>query len=367
MEQKRQTYLDLVKLFAILIVVFRHCMQKYVVNYEYGALSNAIWLIQMPIFFVVSGILSPNKDKFPTTESFFISLLKKIFVYLWPIVTFTIISAWTLNQSPESLGGSFVGFFQDPTSNLWFLWVLFWCVALFDVSIFVSSRFHNESFSEWFPLITSFVVLCVLLVLYYFKAFSGEFLGLKLWLFYLPFYSLGYSFRIFKKWKLFSGENTKLRNVVVWVSLGVFMFSYLFISFYFPSVAKFDDSNVFYVAIRIFGSLCGSLLFIVVFYYLSRFQFLSKISKGGRFTLECYYFHILINRLIPSLSEGTAVAIQWGYVFGLFFFLIAVTAVAIIISYFVPFLHLLVWGKSWSKYSFEKQFVSKLKVVPYSR
>jgi hypothetical protein len=78
-------------------------------------------------------------------------------------------------------------------------------------------------------------------------------------------------------------------------------------------------------------------------------HFFKQISKGGRFTLECYYFHFFFIALIPDISEFSP-ELKWCFVC-LYFLAVVVSVAAMIgIVYFIPYLHLLLFGKDWGKF-----------------
>jgi len=121
-EEGRNKSIDLIKLIASLIVIFGHCMMHHISDASSTPLYNFIWLTQMPLFMFASGFVANKKQKFLTIKSYFLIELKHFFVLVIPCLTYLVLTSLIYKKN---IGSSFVDFFYDPQTNLWFLWVLF--------------------------------------------------------------------------------------------------------------------------------------------------------------------------------------------------------------------------------------------------
>lgn len=136
-DASRQSYLDLAKFFAIVLVVAGHVMQYCVSEGESSYVFNFIWLLQIPLFMVVAGMLATKPSKVETASQLGLQLLRKATHYLVPCVSWIFVASaiWKTNPWPR-----FYDFYLNPESNLWFLWVLFLLSSLFTVGIYIGNR-----------------------------------------------------------------------------------------------------------------------------------------------------------------------------------------------------------------------------------
>lgn len=142
MENKKSRELlpDVLRGFAILLVVLGHCIQEgsgeqYSAQalYFYDKLYQFIYSFHMPLFMMVSGYLSWSSMKRAKTWQDRWQLLKRravallVPIFLWTLVdcvrTMMIHSINGLEQ-PQNLLFWYV---NSALNNLWFLWAVFWC------------------------------------------------------------------------------------------------------------------------------------------------------------------------------------------------------------------------------------------------
>ncbi len=343
LEDGRNKAIDFLKLYASILVILGHSMFKFIsIGAFANPLYNCIWLTQMPLFMFLSGFLNIKKEKYSKFNLYLYKEAKNALILLWPCFTFMlIICAWY----QTSLFEQFKLFYQTP--NLWFLWALFIIHLVFDFGLYLANKIKNK-FSIVMPLITSISVSLIIVVLSFLlkDRFDFSVLSLKLIAYYIPFYCFGYLFHFLlpkiNKWKIAS-------LIVIALAFIILAFE----CFYFKSIQEFDDGNIKYVAIRYIGSISAIIVSLFIANYLTKLKFISRLSKFGQYSLQSYYLHIIFLRLI-NFSSGE-VALQYLLSFGVTAIMIAMTAGALIIMYFIPYLHLLVFGRSKSIYKFEKK------------
>ena len=179
--------------------------------------------------------------------------------------------------------------------------------------------------------------------------FDFSILSLKLIAFYTPFYCVGYIFYLL----VTHLKETKLLIIAFHLLFIVCSGVALFVCIYFDSIYYFDDSNVKYLFIRMFSSLCSIYCLFYLVNYIVKFKTICKISKLGAFTLQSYYLHIIYIRYLTFSSPF--VHQQWFISIGVFFLLISMVIATVAVVYFIPYLHLILFGKSFSKYKIEKK------------
>lgn len=347
---KRNYSLDLLKLFAMVLVVFWHCMARYIDDYGATPLSNFVWLLQIPLFFIVSGFLSPTSSKIFSLSNLLSDLGKKALFYLWPVFTFLFLKTFAFGYFDRDFGQAMLTFFRDPETGLWFLWVLFWIAFVFDIGVYLSSK-TKGIFQKIIPFFVCFFVFALCLFLFLKGYVEGTFLGIRYFIYYLPFYCLGSLYRIFKNiTKIPRKTESWIKAIAFFVSLLIFLFEI----FYFKSIVSFPDSGIF-VFYRVFGSICGCYAVSVGMSLLSKIQFFVFLSRAGKYSLEMYYLHMLFLMLMPPSDSALSLFQQWGMAFGIWAALISITFAVLAVIYFVPFSHLLFFGKSFSFYQFEKK------------
>ena len=142
-------------------------------------------------------------------------------------------------------------------------------------------------------------------------------------------------------------------NVISYIIIALMTSVLLFECFYFKSIYEFDDSRISLLLIRIIGSVCAILVCTFLANLLCKFKTQRIISKCGAFTLESFYIHLLFLRHM-KFSTGNGF-IYYFQSFGVSLLLLAIVAFITIVMYFVPYFHLLIFGKSFSRYEFEKK------------
>ncbi len=345
---KRVYSVDLLKLFASLLVILSHCYNKYVNNFE-TPFSNYIWLTQMPLFMAASGLVFADRTKFTTIKDYLYRELRNVVTLLIPCFTFLVISTII---SQKNILNSFVEFYLNPETNLWFLWVLFLVHVIFDFGLYLSNKISNRYLRFALPyVISAFISVTIFVLILVFKdGFDSNILCVRLLAFYLPFYCLGTLIR-----ELLTRINfeTKLNKILLICISAVSLAVLLFEIIYFKSIYAFDDSNIKYMLIRVIGSVSSIIVHIVLFDLICNLAFFRRISKYGAYSLESYYLHILWIRLFTYSS--TDIATQYLQFFGTFVFLVLLVILTLVITYFVPYLHLVLFGRSKSMYAFEKR------------
>ena len=165
----RNPFLDALKAYSIILVVFGHCIQygsghTFVENnlYYENVFFQAIYSFHMPLFMLISGFLfgfSIKKGWAENTRKKFHSLLVPSFV--WAILSVALSMAHNfVHNEPITLLVFAKSYLTSALFSLWFLWALFGCsllVALINrfckdsiwiyAAIFIASFFIPDSFS----------------------------------------------------------------------------------------------------------------------------------------------------------------------------------------------------------------------------
>lgn len=366
MAQTRKTYLDVMKFSAICCVVLCHCMPKYIENYSANVIYNFIWLFQMPAFFFVSGFLHVKKEKISTTKSMWKYILKRLRTYCIPIITFFIFDSLingnycSIQEYFSVVTSKMIKWPFDITISLWFLFVL----AIFSIS----SLFITYIVARMNKIIDKIIFVIFSLLFFelmfgvLFAFFGGDFLGSKYIMYYSIFFLLGYFTEFINSF--FENKNKKLKNIRIFVCIITGLIS-LLICIFVKDIANFSDTNILHLFIRVAGSIT-----IVLFVYLLLKIILKDkkniISTLGQYTLEVYYIHIFVNRIIilpgasPNYYESTFS--QWKITLLAFIIILACSYIINFVIQYVPYLHYIIFGTKGNKLSlFNRKEVEQCK------
>ena len=354
--QKRFVYIDLLKLFASILVIFSHCVIKFIDGGTANPFFNFIWLTQMPIFMFTSGFLNITQEKYSTLKKFFKIQIKNAISLLVPCLSFLFVSS-AINNS--NIIDSFIKFYFDPQTNLWFLWALFVIHFIFDIGLYFSNFIRNK-FSQFFPVFLA-LLICAFATISMFipnNNFNYSILSIKLICYYIPFYCFGFLFHKIIKNNFFISKGGKIISLVLFLICLIIL---LFECLYFKSIYSFSDNSIKEIFIRILGSFASIYVVFTSFYTVSKMKFFKKIAFLGSYSLQSYYLHIIFlgffNFSIPGVFS------QWLSTFAIACILIIMIALSLLLIYFIPFSHLFLFGKSFSFYKIEKQMFERRKQI----
>jgi fucose 4-O-acetylase-like acetyltransferase len=177
----RDNSVDLLKVFAIALVVVGHSIQYSLPHFDSNVVYRFIYSFHMPLFMFISGYLGFSrkiKDRF---------LYKKFRRLVVPFLAWTVIYSvyYSWKELVSGNFNSFIEYFQDfvkspGNGGLWFLWVLFLVFAAYSILK------KAKPFYGW-CLLAVFSLQAVSYVLH-----GADFLGVSMFCFYLPFFFAGY-------------------------------------------------------------------------------------------------------------------------------------------------------------------------------
>lgn len=140
---EREILPDILRGFAIILVVFGHCIQegsgesyRNEALYFSDRLYQFIYSFHMPLFMIISGYLSwgsihkanGRKERTALLKRRAASLLTPVF--LWTAVDYIrILISNYINGEPQPEALIFV-YFYNALNNLWFLWAVWWCFCI---------------------------------------------------------------------------------------------------------------------------------------------------------------------------------------------------------------------------------------------
>lgn len=283
----RNITIDVLRGIAILLVVLGHTMTGCTDNSESSFLFNALWTIQMPLFFLISGYVTKYSRPAATLKDYIEFVGKKTFSYLLPWATWTFLIRGIIFGETSYLNIKFIMFNMD--TGYWFLFSLWTIVMIYGTARFICKKIADNR-SELFRFLIftlGYLLGMVILVLIGVK-FGLKFLCIKLTLYYMPFYFLGYMFSEFKKridiTKIsFATESVVAFAFAVWIAL--------MLRFNFYAI----DENLTGIMLRITASLFGSVavcgLISKSIKKINSLKIWKFLSYAGKKSLEIYLMH----------------------------------------------------------------------------
>ncbi|MDE6364692.1 MAG: acyltransferase [Lachnospiraceae bacterium] len=320
-KKKREVLPDLLRGFAIILVVLGHCIQEgsgAAVQMEQlyfcDRLYQWIYSFHMPLFMIVSGYLNWKSIKQSTESRELFSLMKRrlvsliIPIFLWTGVDYIrilLLNALNRNAQPEAL--IFV-YFYNALHKLWFLWAVWWCFLLVCVVHYI---FRDHVLVYVFGFLLLFVI--------------PDGLGLGAYKYMMPYFLFGYYSHDLMKWKQWKLDFKPKIWIILITGLAfavLFVYyneSFLIYTTGYKLVGKQVTRQLWIDFYRMLIGFAGSFFFILVWQYLavscSKFQGMSILRQLGADSMGIY---ILSEYLVIFLVQRFAWNKQPSYILNVF-------------------------------------------------
>lgn len=185
----RNDFVDIVRGIAMLLVVLGHTITGCSVGSQDSFLYNVIWSLQMPLFVLISGYVTRYSRGCYDGKSLKQYVYRRTLAYLLPWAVWTFLIRGLICGNNYFLNPSWVCYNMD--SGYWFL-VTIWTISIcFGLSEFFAKKLFHSINKE--IMATSFLLGLFGIVLLAIGMLAGmNFSGIKLTLYYIPFYWIGY-------------------------------------------------------------------------------------------------------------------------------------------------------------------------------
>lgn len=195
---KRNNNVDIIRGIAMLLVVLGHTISGTVESYENKFLYKIIWSLQLPLFFIISGYVTRYSKPIDSANSYFKYLKKRTLSYILPWIVWSfLVRGLILNQSYYY---NFRHLLWHMDYGYWFLVSLWTIIIIYGLSDWLTHRNKPKSVntSIIFHLVYSAIGVLLLSIIGYIVGFS--FLSIKLSIYYMPLFMLGYIFGQIQTW-----------------------------------------------------------------------------------------------------------------------------------------------------------------------
>ena len=338
----RNEYIDVIRGLAMLMVVLGHTMTGCVKDSEQSFLFNIIWSLQMPLFILVSGYVTRYSRKAGTWRDLLEFIKRRTVSYILPWAVWTFLIRGLIFGKKHLLDIKYLLWNMD--SGYWFLTAIWTISIIFGISQFFAEKLAKKKTGKVAIAAAVFAFGMAALLAVGLKA-GISFFGIKLTLYYMPFYFAGYLYGEYQDSILGKGYGAKTVEAVVAVCSAVWI----------TLLAKYNiyglsDGAAGAVIIRAIASFAGCIAIFGLFYGLKDKIKLKNVKEFavwcGIHSLEIYVVHYLI--LVPfkvsqslslmTIEGGTAVALNY-------FATILLSAVIIVLLNQNSVLRFLLFGK----------------------
>ena len=349
--KNRNLTLDICKALAMIFIILIHVMQRSVTGFTNNWSSSVLLVLGVPIYFLVSGI-AINYRKPLSPLGFVYDVFKRALMYMWPAVLFLLLRVWFYKVQPN-FSLAFKEYMEYPAMGLWVLWLLVWYNALVDIALLVS--FILPKWKKLIVSITLVIGFTIFVILRQTNVIENyHFIGYDYFVIYTPIFFVGYLLGD----KIFSFVNK-------WISLVIFALSLVgaiilcrFSSPFLGSGYHIEENLYIYYL----GALCAVGVYYGFATLIERIKIGEPIALMGRFSLECYFLHLILLREWGRFDLGNG-WLTFLATLGLTLLCIGNTVVVVAGTYFLPFTHFILFGRHYSYYSFENKMFDKLKEI----
>ena len=307
--KNRNEYVDVLRGIAMLLVVFGHTMTGCTSGAYDSFLYNVIWSIQMPLFILLSGFVTKYSRGVGNRYQLLKYIIRRTVSYLLPWVVWSILIRGIVFSEKEFLDLKWLLWHMD--SGYWFL-VTIWTISMiFGLSAFLAHKISREKTKETIFLFLFYIIgMGCLGGIGYYIGFA--FFAIKLTLYYMPFFFLGFLYGRYSNKVL----ETKRNFIIVEFLVAVSALSWIAILSMYNLYSLADSGKT--AILRGFSSLTGCVavcgLVYGVLHASSKNRIGSKILCWcGSHSLEIYVTHyIFLNvfemKQMPSVEsiEGAA-------------------------------------------------------------
>lgn len=213
----------------MLMVVLGHTISGCVTEYSDTILFQAIWTLQMPLFIIISGYVTRYSHPINNGVELWRFVKKRTLAYLLPWFIWSIIVRGMVFGQSSFLDFKYILWHMD--SSYWFLATIWTISMIYGVADLLSNKWFKDKVTNVLShLAISGLGLIGLAAVGHFVGMS--FFAIKLTLYYLPIYLIGYFYGQIQDWMKSIKNANNIINFVIIVSLGLWLSSISRIDFF---------------------------------------------------------------------------------------------------------------------------------------
>jgi len=352
----RLAFIDILKTFAIFLVIWGHCSQNYVSSPINDTINHFFVLsFHMPLFAFLSGLF------FSAKESNTGYIKRKAIQLLFPLMTWCFLQFVCVrliddffSRDPIHLFAIARNFYYGVTDwGYWFLRALFFCFLYLWISLKVRRIINNR--------VLVFLSILFLWVISWLGIIPNKYHLLQGFIFLYPFFSSGY---LMKDKLLHNTETSKFGFILSLICfiIGLWNWQGWNDTFYDMNTSILATKGIvtgglviWKTIFRFFIGLTGSLTFFFIFKKIYeketvlQSRIIQRIADIGKYTLGIYIIQSLVfeNLKLPMHVENVSRPLIIGMLLSLMIFVFAYFICKI--TYKIPYISTLLWGQILKK------------------
>lgn len=290
----RNNTVDIIRGFAMLLVVLGHTISGTVRDYSDSLLFQAIWTLQIPLFIIISGYVTRYSRPITRKNDLWKFIKKRTLAYLLPWIVWSIVVRGIIFGQSGFLNIKYMLWHMD--SGYWFLITIWTISMIFGIADLLSNKWCNDKLLNILShLVLLGIGLIGLATIGYF--FGLEFFAIKLTLYYLPIYMIGYLFGRIQDQLLLKAKIRTIINYIIIASLGLWLASINRLDFF------GGEDSIRITIERFITSILGCIATIGLFTNIcNKASSLKFIKWAGVHSLEIYLTHNLFLKLVPAIN-----------------------------------------------------------------
>lgn len=190
MKKDRNQFIDIIRGIAMLLVVLGHTMTGCTVDSQQSLLFNIVWSLQMPLFILISGYVTKYSCTIWNVKGLFKYIKRRTVAYMLPWFVWSFLIRGIVFGQKGFL--DIKSLIWNMDSGYWFLATIWSISMIFGVASYVAELVGKDNnlkkqMTLLIVYILGMVVLASIGIL-----LGMSFFAIKLTLYYMPFYYLGY-------------------------------------------------------------------------------------------------------------------------------------------------------------------------------
>ncbi len=291
--KRRITYLDLIKLIALIFVCVSHVYQRTVPNAINTKFFEFLYSLHMALFMLVGGILVKKTTSFKELGKY---ILKLMLSYLFPAVLFTLITVLIVpNYKNHDILYWFKEYVVRTDTFYWYFISAFIINTLLAFSYTASNKIFKKPYFS-FPLMALFNALFIFILVILYKQLGRDVLAFDLTLFYYFIGAVGFITYYIHELVEKTNKALFIRLIVLGITLASYITGFIILRSW-VKMTNFliDDYHFIWYLVT---STAGAIATYIISMLLVRIKVIDRASVYGKYSKEFYLLHVLFLRII---------------------------------------------------------------------
>lgn len=219
--EERNRFVDIMRGFAMLLVVLGHTMTGSTTGAEESFLFNVVWSLQMPLFILISGYVTRYSRNISSGFELWRFVKRRTLAYMLPWIVWSFLVRGIIFGQSNYLNIKWLLWHMD--SGYWFLATIWTISIVFGLSTFLAQKIVKTKGIKQLAM-TALLYLVAMAVLAGIAFVAGlSFFAIKLTLYYMPFFFAGYLYGQYRDRLLETTCGKIVKDVVVAICLATWL------------------------------------------------------------------------------------------------------------------------------------------------